>query len=110
MFPLFTKFFRPRLGVCDCCNHNIDIELLLEDGEVEVRKTMEKRLRTLLASLRWKVFKGEGKKHKGSARKAFRKYFNTIYKRARCICKEKGDFRNTSKENSSDLGYCNSHG
>jgi hypothetical protein len=92
MFSSFTKVFGPRHEVCDCCNHNIDIELLLEENEVAERKTMKKRLENLLASLRWKRLKEDCKKRKSAARKAIRRRFRAIYKKVRRIGRKKRTF------------------
>ncbi|KAF3052292.1 hypothetical protein E8E11_004102 [Didymella keratinophila] len=93
MFSSITRFFGPRLEVCDCCNHgNIDIALLLDDNEVARRKTTKKRLKNLLASLRWKRLKEHCKKRKASARKSIRKGFRTISKRVRRIGRKKRTF------------------
>lgn len=89
MFSTFTRFFGPRHEVCDCCNHFIDIELLLAENELAERKTLRKKLKNLLASLRWKRLKEKYKSRKASARKTFRKRFRHVHEGFRRLGKKR---------------------
>lgn len=90
MFSTFTRFFGPRHEVCDCCNHNMDIELLLaEDGITERKNTVRKKFKNLLASLQWERLREKSKSRKARARKTFKKRFRHAHKEFRRLGKKR---------------------
>lgn len=90
MFSSIVRLIRGRRGICDCCNHNIDIAALLddEDGSKE-RQTVKKKLTRILSSLRWSRVKKKYQIRNTTTRKTIKDRMKHVYKRAQHMGKKR---------------------
>lgn len=98
MFSSFVSFFRGPKWECDCCNHNMDFDDLLEEEfETRERQTIKERFQLFLTGLKLKRTKKTTTKRQLSSQKSSIWRYKQIYRKLRQIGKD-GDFEVRRKQ------------